>query len=240
MTPESFSNHACNEARLERMLEDTLAPAELEDLQSHLNDCATCRDMLDRMAVVPGVWDDAGLFLKSDDWDHEWERLGASRASSTADSGETPSAEPRRLIEAVVVSVLLLVLTLAGVLYGRPSLPSEITAPSTSETVSPQFQATGSLASDAPGHVWLAVKHGKSNDELYWPKHDLTEFKGRQWAKTVDEHSRGFHLVLLAVPDDGHRDIEKWIADPSRFPGLPRAQLAGAKELAVIGDLKTE
>lgn len=115
-----------------------------------------------------------------------------------------------------------------------------ITSPMKSQRVPQPFEASGWLGKDAPGHVWLAVKLGEAPNELYWPKHNLTKFKGQRWTKTVDESSRKFTLVLLAVSPDGDGVIRTWIGKRVHFPGLRKADLFGAEELDIVDGLEIE
>src|SRR5438309_1705592 len=58
---------ACDPEALELFLSDRLADDDRQALEKHLDDCAECRERLERLAAEPGLWAQVHDFLSSAD-----------------------------------------------------------------------------------------------------------------------------------------------------------------------------
>src|SRR5262245_18918786 len=58
-------NTVCDPAAIERLLADRLTEEERAGVETHLDQCATCRERLETSAAAPGLWSEAREFLSS-------------------------------------------------------------------------------------------------------------------------------------------------------------------------------
>lgn len=59
----TIENTQCDVVRIHRLLEQKLAPHEEHEIESHLEQCASCRANLGAAAAKPVSWDNAVKFL---------------------------------------------------------------------------------------------------------------------------------------------------------------------------------
>ncbi len=67
----SNKNLQCDPRRLRDYLDQQMSAAQESELETHLNECPTCRQQLNDWAVEPQWWTSATRYLKSDAWDKE-------------------------------------------------------------------------------------------------------------------------------------------------------------------------
>src|SRR5438034_1279607 len=77
------NNATCDHESLELLLCDKLGDDQREALESHLDECASCRDRLEKLAAEPSLWAEAHEALSSADDDRGFaSSSGAGEGSS--------------------------------------------------------------------------------------------------------------------------------------------------------------
>ncbi len=92
MTPKI---QTCRQDQLAAFLDGRLTPREEDDLQSHLDDCASCRRRLDELAAAEDSWTSARSFLKDDAYD----RTVLSGYHDSSDHSDEQSVIPPQIAQ---------------------------------------------------------------------------------------------------------------------------------------------
>jgi len=70
----------CRPETLQRLIEQDLDPEELQEIESHLTECAACRTRLDSSVADRNLWNEASKFLSDDEWDRSPPEQGVDRS----------------------------------------------------------------------------------------------------------------------------------------------------------------
>jgi hypothetical protein len=126
---------------------------------------------------------------------------------------------------------------------GRPETTSavsgKITSPNDGEKIDRQITVRGEIANlPKEHHLWLAVKAGAEG--LLWLKEPELSISGSKWSQEITQDGP-YSLLLLDVPPEGQREIERWLEQGKQsggdFPGLK--SIPGAKTLHTVKALES-